>query len=179
MNSKKLFIADAAVNYRTNVRELLKKGKVAAYNNPTPADIYMDKYGKPTSSVTEVEKWRYLYRRHSNAKDAVTEIIAKLYEILWKQCDKNTQNNIKADKKFVKVESGSDIIGLLEIMEMICMSRELINYYPLESALATRKFQIFRQHNGMSIADYYKEFAMLVKIAEMCGTKYTTTARKE
>ena len=91
----------------------------------------------------------------------------------------DTQNKIKADKKFTKVESGSHVIGLPENIKMICMYRDTINYYPLESALADQKVQSFRQHNGMNVADYYKEFTMFVKMAEKCGADYTTPARKE
>ena len=65
--------------------------------------------------------------------------MAKLHAILWKQCDKILRNKIKADKKYEKVETKSDVIGLLEIIEMICMSRESTNYYPLEWALTEQK----------------------------------------
>ena len=34
-------------------------------------------------------------------------------------------------------------------------------------------------HNGMSVADYYKEFNMLVKIAENCGSEFAATIWKE
>ena len=73
-----------------------------------------------------------------------------------------------------KVESGSDVIELLEIIQMICMSRDITNYYPLKAQV-----QSFRQYNGMSVTDYDKEFTMLVKIAEKCGADYATPQRKE
>ena len=62
VNSKEEFVAYATVKHGTNIRESLKKHKAAAYNNPVlsynnpaPADILVDKEGKPTS-VTAVEK---------------------------------------------------------------------------------------------------------------------------
>ena len=113
------------------------------YNHPPPADIPTKADGKPIS-ITEVEKWRSLFCRHNGTEEAVKESMAKLYErILWKQCDGILQNKIKSDKKFAKVESGSDIIGLLEILEVICMSRDMTNYYPLESTLTERNLQSF------------------------------------
>ena len=51
---------------------------------------------------------------------------------------------------------------------MICKPRNSIHYYPIESALlAECKMQNFRQHNGMTVADYYKGFTMVVKIARI------------
>ena len=97
--------------------------------------------------------------------------MAKLYEILRKQCDEVLRSKIKTDHKFSKVETGLDVIGLLEIIEMICMSRDMTNYYPSESVLAERKVQSFQEYNGMSFADYSKEFTMLVNIVETCGAE--------
>ena len=64
-------------------------------------------------------------------EEAVKENIAKLFKIvlLWKQYDEILRNRIKAYKKFEKVETKSDVIGLLELIQMICMSRDSTNYY--------------------------------------------------
>ena len=125
------------VKYGTNVRESLKKSKITVYNNPAPADIPTNEEGK-AASITAVEKRCYLYQKYHGTGEAVKENMTILYEILWKQCDEILKNKIKADKKFEKGETKSDVIGLLEIIEMICMSRDSINYYPFDSALAKR-----------------------------------------
>ena len=59
------------------------------------------------------------------------------------------------------------------------MSRDSTNYFSMESALAERKIQNFWQHNGISVADYYKEFNMVVKITEKYGAEFATTIHKE
>ena len=84
-----------------------------------------------------MEKWHYLYRKDYDTEEAVKKNMAKLvYKIIWKQCDEILRNKIKADKKFEKVETKSDVIGLLELIEMICMARDSTNYYPLENSFA-------------------------------------------
>ena len=44
------------------------------------------------------------YTKNTTKQAAVEENMAKLYEILWKQCDKIVCNKIKADKKYKTVE---------------------------------------------------------------------------
>ena len=55
-NSKEASIGYATIKYGTNARELLKKSKIAAYNNPAPANIPIDKEGNKAASITAVEK---------------------------------------------------------------------------------------------------------------------------
>ena len=105
MNSKETLIAYGTIKYGTNIRESLKKSKIAAYNtNSAPSYIPMDKEGK-AASITALKKWCYLYRKHHSDEEVVKENMVKLYEILWKQYDEILRNKMKADKKFEKVET--------------------------------------------------------------------------
>ena len=50
---------------------------------------------------------------------------------------------------------------------MICMSNDSTNYFPY--------IQNFWQHDDMSVADYYTDFNMAVKITEKYGAEFATT----
>ena len=49
-----------------------------------------------------------------------------------------------------------NVLGLLTIIERICISKDTSKYYALQGFIAEKRLLNFRQIEGMSLADNYK-----------------------
>ena len=92
-------------------------------------------------SRTGIEERRYLNLKHHDAETHAKESTEKLSVTLWGQCDEIPKNNkIQAHKKYTKVNEKAIVSsGLMEVIEMICLSCDSTACFPMESALAECK----------------------------------------
>ena len=73
------------------------------------------------------------------------------------------------DVDYAHVSEMLNVLGLLTIIERICLSNDTSKYYAIQGFIAEKRLLNFRQINGMSLADYHKEFEMLAKVAHEAG----------
>eukprot|EP00536_Pseudo-nitzschia_multiseries_P001060 jgi/Psemu1/2415/gm1.2415_g len=71
------------------------------------------------------------------------------------------KNKIKLQKEYNNAMINLDVIGLLQIIDG-----------PLQSFLAEIRFLNFPQQDDTDTVDYYKEFEMLLKVAEQTKEEY-------
>ena len=116
------------------------------------------------------------YKTYSSAVVSLTLKLRELYSCLWGQCDPALQNKIKFDMQFETADDKQDVlILLLDIIDTICSSSNTVYYYPLECMTENAKLHKFCQGKGVSTAEYYQEFVMLLKSAENAGVNYSTS----
>ena len=91
--------------------------------------------------------------------------LTKLYTILWDQCDPGMQAAIAKKDTYFEAEAMMNAFTLLAIIDELCQTGKELNYY-VQKIEASRNLLCFRQKNGMTMAEYLKEFIMLVTIAK-------------
>ena len=90
------------------------------------------------------------------------------------------KNKIQSDPGYVNVSRMRNVIELLTIIERICPSNDSSKYYTLQGFITQKRLLNFRQFtNGMSLADYHREFEMLGKVALEARADFVTMDRME
>ena len=89
------------------------------------------------------------------------------------------KNKIQSDVDYANVNEKLDLLGLLTIIERIFLSNDTSKYYALQGFITEKRLLNFRQTNGMSLADYHKEFEMLAKVGHEAGADFVTMERME
>ena len=114
-----------------------------------------------------------LFKNYLSAVASLDTKMGKLYNCLWGQCDPARQNKIKSNKQFDGADEIQDALVLLDIIDTICSSNNTADYYPLKCMAANAKLHKFRQGEGVSTAEYFQEFTMLLKSAENTEVCYS------
>ena len=125
---------------------------------PTAFDHKRASIYEQRQNEIEAKEFRAEFRKIQND-------LGKLYSILWVQCDSGMKNKIQSDLEYTNVIKMLNVIGLLTIIERICISKDTSKCYALQGFIAQKRLPNFRQHNEMTLADYHKEFEMLAKVA--------------
>ena len=89
------------------------------------------------------------------------------------------KSKIQSDIDYTDVNEMLNVLELLTIIERICLSNDTSKYYTLQGFIAEKRLLNFRQINGMSLADYHKEFEMLAKVAHKARADFVTMERME
>ena len=173
--SRQAFIEYAGRRYGLNSKTSIKKG-VETLVRPKKHKTYTDAEFKELKDTQEMEEYQMDYKiYYLAAKSSLDLKLRELYSCLWGQCDPALQNKIKLDKQFDNVNDEQDVLTLTEIINTICSSSNTADYYPLKCMTANAKLHKFCQGKGVSTADYYHVFTMLLKSTENAGVKLQFT----
>ena len=96
----------------------------------------------------------------------------KLHNILWKQCDLQMQNKIASQKEFEQQDAKADVLMLMELIDRLCEGGGETKCWRLQKIMAQKRLINFKQQEGMTLPDYYKEFCTIVKISEKAGCDF-------
>ena len=148
LQSREKFVGYATTKFGNNVMFSLSKQRVALVHMLPPTEINHTRASAYEQRQNQIEAkgFRAEFRKLQND-------FGKPYGVLvWDQCDLGMKNEIQSDPEYASISKMLNMIGLLTIIERICLSNDSSKYYALQKFIAQKGLFNFRQVNGMSLA---------------------------
>ena len=168
------FLGYATTKFCNGTTYSLNKRRLALMHIrvPTTVDYSTTSLYEQRQHEVEAKEFRAELRKLQND-------LGKLYGILWDQCDSGMKNKIQSNVDYAEVSKMLNVLGLITIIERIFLFSDTSKYYVLQGFIAEKRLLNFRQINGISLANYHKEFEMLARMAHEAGADYVTMERME
>ena len=148
------FLGYATTKFGNDVTFSLSEQRVALMHTLTAINHARATSFELRQNEIKAKEFRAEYRK-------LQSDLGKLYGVLWDRCDSGMKNKIQSDLEYVDVSRMLSVIRLLTIIAKICLSNESSKCYALQGPIAQKRPFNFRQVNGVSLADYHREFEML------------------
>ena len=131
--SREKFLGHATTKFGNDVTYSLSEQRVTLMHTPVPtaidhtaATVY-----KQRQNEIEAKDFRVEFRKLQND-------LGKLYGILWDQRDSGMKTKIQSDVEYTEVSKMLNMIGLLTIIERICLFNNTSKYYGLQGFIAEK-----------------------------------------
>ena len=121
--SREKFLGYATTKFGNGVTYSLSKRRVALMHTRAPAPINYSTTSLYEQCQHEVEAKEYRAEFRKLQDD-----LGKLYGVLWDQCDSGMKNKIQLDVDYTEVSEMLNVLGLLTIIERICLSNDTSKY---------------------------------------------------
>ena len=126
LTSREKFLGYDTTKFGNDVTYSLSERRVALMHTPVPTTI-----DHMTATVYK-QRQNEIQGKESRAESRkLQNDLGKLYGILWDQCGLGMKNKIQLDVEYAEVSKIVNVIGLLAIIERICLSNDTPNYYAL------------------------------------------------
>ena len=145
--------------YGHDMKQLVVNGKENAPEEPPYPD------GK---DVTDKAKavWSKRFDHFLREEAKYNDYKAKVYTIVYGQCDKAMQNRVEGSDGYKEIEETMDVVGLMRIIKDVAFDSNDKKYPSLQAAQALKNLMLARQHDKEDLMDYYKRFVSLTEMAE-------------
>ena len=133
------FLGYATTKFGNDVTYSYNKRRVAIMHTraPTAIDYSTTSLYEQCQHEVEAKEFRAEFRKLQND-------LRKLYGILWDQCDSVMKNKIQSDVDYAEVSKMLNVLGLLTIIERICLSNDTSKYYALQGFICREEAAEFR-----------------------------------
>jgi hypothetical protein len=121
------------------------------------------------ASFAELEKWRLAIKRHENNAANRKKNANRVYALTLGQCSQALRNRMEASDEWNKINSTSDVIKLLELIQKCMMQRETRQYSVHAIVEAKLRACTYKQGRHTSNHDYYERFKDNVTTIERLG----------
>ena len=117
--SQEKFLGCATTKFGNDVTYSLNKRWVELMHTrvPQPIDYSATSLHEQRQHEVEAKEYRAEFRKLQND-------LGKLYGVLWDQCDSGMKSKIQSDIDYADVNEMLNVLGLLTIIERICLSND-------------------------------------------------------
>jgi hypothetical protein len=146
-------------------------------------NMSLDPLDEPTAptdadNVIEVTRWKLQMSSHMKLVEARARNLGKAYSLVLGQCSNALRSRLEAHQHWDSINDGSDLMGLLSIIQACMVQRETRGYDIEAIQQAERRALTFKQTKWMSDYDYYQKFKDLVEDAERMGGEIGQPSKK-
>ena len=138
--SREKFLGYATTKFGNDVTYSLSKRRIALMHiksPPTAMDYATTSLHEQRQHEVEAKEFRAEFKKLQND-------VGKVYGILWDQCDSRRKNKMQSDVDYADVSKMLNVLGLLTIIERICLSNDTSKYYTLQAFIAEKRLLKFR-----------------------------------
>jgi len=138
-----------------------------------------------TTNIVDMELWKLAIREHVKKNERRQTNSDRAYALVLGQCSQALSNRLEADTEWDHVNTSSNLIGLLKLIQQCMIQRQTCKYNVHMVFDAEYAFYTLQQGRHMSNHDYYTKFKDVVKTLEGLGGKVgaqpsrVTTALRE
>jgi hypothetical protein len=143
--------------YGHEMKQLVLLGKEATPVAPT----YPEK-----GSDGEKAVWSKMYDQYLRKTEKYVDYKAKVFTIIWGQCDRTMRNRIESTTEYKKAEDTNDVVQLLRVIKDIAFDADDKKYPPLQAAVAWSNLVRARQQDDEDLNDYYNRYSSLIELVE-------------
>ena len=113
-------------------------------------------------------------KQYISERKRLRAMVISLYNIVWSQCSRLMQNQIRSYKDFEAVEKGADVTELLKMVKVISHAYEshILPYDAVSEA--RRKLINCKQGEQESLAEYLQSFKSLMDVNNHYGSDFLT-----
>jgi hypothetical protein len=122
-----------------------------------------------TPSVFDIEEWKTAMRNYDDLTRNRKKNSDRVYALVLGQCSKALRNRMEAHEKWDAVNSKSDVIALLELIQSSMNQRATRKHLTHVVIDCDTKLYTCRQGKHMSDYDYYDKFKDIITTAERMG----------
>ena len=119
-----------------------------------------------TPSDRDKSVWSKRYDHFLREETKYNDHKAKVFTIVYGQCEKAMKNQIESQAAFASVESNMNVAGLLRLIKDVAFDSNDKKYPPMQAAWALKRLVTARQHEKEDLVDYYKRFQGLMEMVE-------------
>lgn len=110
--------------------------------------------------------WSKRYDQFMREETKYNDHKAKVFTIVYGQCDKAMKNRIESQGMFASVEANNDVAGMLRLIKDAAYDSNDMKYPPMQAALALKRLMGARHNDKEDLVEYYKRFTSLVEMVE-------------
>jgi hypothetical protein len=162
-NTTKAIAEYVGREYGYEMKLLVQQGKESE-----PVEPLYPSAGTGGSTVSDQDKaiWSKKYDLFLKKQDRYEDNKAKVFSIVFGQCEKAMKNQVESDPKYQSVETTNDVAGLLKIIKNLAFNANERKYPSLQAAEAWKNLMKARQGNMEDLVDWHKRFTSLVEMVE-------------
>ena len=135
-------------------------------SNWEPADPTQDK----ATNIVKMEKWKMAMKRYHERLQCLEDNTSQLYDIIYGQCTRQLQTDLKALPSFEEMQSSSDAAQLLKHIKLLSSGVEQKTQDPYEAMFfLQRNFFNMRQGEREMCDTYVTKFRDYIQTLEIAG----------
>jgi hypothetical protein len=116
-----------------------------------------------TTNIVDMELWKLAIREHVKKNERRQTNSDRAYALVLGQCSQALRNRLEADTEWDHVNTSSNLIGLLKLIQQCMIQRQTRKYNVHTVFDAEYAFYTLQQGRHMSNHDYYTKFKDVVK----------------
>jgi hypothetical protein len=110
--------------------------------------------------------WSKLYDQFLQKTEKYVDYKAKVFAVIWGQCDQTMRNRLESTAEYKKAEDTNDVVQLLRVIKDVAFDADDKKYPPLQAMVAWNNLVRAWQQDGEDLTQYYNRYTSLVELVE-------------